>query len=118
MKTWIAAILVSASLGGNAWAQSPRPQTAADLGKYLGADRERLLYEGAKKEGKLVWYTSLTPYKEIAKIFESKIPWGNSGVLSRSRCHPGHANTRRGPSAALHCRHLRNQPGRAHVAAR
>ena len=49
MKTWIAAILVSVSLGGSAWGQSPRPQTAADLGKYLGADRERLLYEGAKR---------------------------------------------------------------------
>jgi iron(III) transport system substrate-binding protein len=74
MKTLVAAILVSVSLGGIAWGQSPRPQTAADLGKYLGADRERLLYEGAKKEGKLVWYTSLTPYKEIAKTFESRYP--------------------------------------------
>ena len=53
MKTWIAAILVSVSLGGSAWGQSPRPQTAADLGKYLGADRERLLYEGAKKKASL-----------------------------------------------------------------
>jgi iron(III) transport system substrate-binding protein len=74
MKTWIAVILVSVSLAGSVWSQSARPQTAADLGKYLGADRERLLYEGAKKEGKLVWYTSLTPYKEIAKNFESRYP--------------------------------------------
>jgi len=74
MKTWFAAILVSVSLVGNAWCQGARPQTAADLAKYLGADRERLLYEGAKKEGKLVWYTSLTSYKEIAKSFETKYP--------------------------------------------
>jgi len=74
MKTWIAVILVSVSLAASAWSQSARPQTAADLAKYLGADRERLLYEGAKKEAKLVWYTSLTPYKEIAKTFESRYP--------------------------------------------
>ena len=74
MKIWIAAILLAVSLGGSAWGQSPRPQTAADLGKYLGADRERVLYEGAKKEGKLVWYTSLTVYKEMAKAFETKYP--------------------------------------------
>ncbi len=27
-----------------------------------------------KKEGKLVWYTSLTVYKEMAKAFETKYP--------------------------------------------
>jgi iron(III) transport system substrate-binding protein len=74
MKTLIVAILVCLSLAASAWSQSARPQTAADLAKYLGADRERLLYEEAKKEGKLVWYTSLTPYKEIAKTFESRYP--------------------------------------------
>ena len=74
MKIWIAVVLIAAGLGGNAWGQGSRPQTAAELGKYLGADRERLLYEGAKKEGKLVWYTSLTPYKEFAKAFEAKYP--------------------------------------------
>ncbi len=40
----------------------------------MGADREHLLYDGAKKEGKLVWYTSLTVYKEMAKFFEAKYP--------------------------------------------
>src|SRR5262245_21631926 len=74
MKTLVAGVLISVSLAGSASGQSPQPQTAADLAKYLGADRERLLYEGAKKEVKLVWYTSLTPYKEIAKSFESRYP--------------------------------------------
>jgi len=80
MKTLVAVILFSTNLAGSAWGQSPRPQTAAELAKYLGADRERILYEGAKKEGKLVWYTSLTPYKEIAKTFESRYP----GVIVES----------------------------------
>jgi iron(III) transport system substrate-binding protein len=55
-------------------AQGSRPNTLADLVKYQGADRGRILYEGAKKEGKLVWYTSLVPHKHIAKIFEAKYP--------------------------------------------
>lgn len=56
------------------WSQSTPPKTAAELAKYMGADRERVLYEGAKKEGKLVWYTSLTIYKEMAKSFEARYP--------------------------------------------
>src|SRR5262245_66315410 len=74
MKTLVTSFFVSLSLAGNAWGQSPRLQTAVDLAKYLGADRERVLYEGAKKEAKIVWYTSLTPYKEIARSFESRYP--------------------------------------------
>ena len=74
MKTSLLAILLMASMLGSAWCQSAQPKTAADLAKYLGADRERVLYEGAKNEGKLVWYTSLTVYKEMAKAFETKYP--------------------------------------------
>jgi iron(III) transport system substrate-binding protein len=74
MKASILAILVSAGLLGSAWCQTPQPKTASELAKYLGPDRERLLYEGAKKESKLVWYTSLTIYKELAKFFEVKYP--------------------------------------------
>jgi len=60
MKTSMLVILISAGLLGTAWCQTSQPKTAAELAKYLGSDRERLLYEGAKKEGKIVWYTSLT----------------------------------------------------------
>jgi iron(III) transport system substrate-binding protein len=74
MKTSMLAILISAGLLGTAWCQTAQPKTAAELAKYLGSDRERLLYEGAKKEGKIVWYTSLTVYKEMAKFFEAKYP--------------------------------------------
>jgi len=74
MKTLGITILVSAILLGSGWCQTPPPRTAADLAKYTGADRERVLYEGAKKEGKLIWYTSLSTYKEMAKSFETKYP--------------------------------------------
>jgi len=74
MKALILAAFIAASLLGKAWCQTAQPKTASDLAKYAGADRERLFYEGAKKEGKLVWYTSLTVYKEMAKSFEAKYP--------------------------------------------
>ena len=74
LKVISALVLVFACLGAHAWAQGTKPTTLADLAKYRGADRERILYDGAKKEGKFVWYTSLVPHKEIAKNFTVKYP--------------------------------------------
>lgn len=74
MKYLIGVVALVLAISGSAWGQSPRPSTLAELAKYTGADRERILYDGAKKEGKLVWYTSLVPHKEIAKIFEARHP--------------------------------------------
>src|SRR5262245_35201700 len=74
MKILMTAILIFMGLSGSALCQTQMPKTASDLARYLGADRERLLLEGAKKEGKVVWYTSLTIYKEMAKAFEGKYP--------------------------------------------
>jgi iron(III) transport system substrate-binding protein len=68
------AMIFLSTLLGSAWGQSAKPTTLADLAKYTGPDRGRLLYEGAKKEGKFLWYTSLIANKEIVKIFESKYP--------------------------------------------
>jgi ABC-type Fe3+ transport system substrate-binding protein len=62
--------------GGAAWAQGKKPSTLAELAAYTGPDREKILVEGAKAEGKLVWYTSLagSSYKELARGFETKYP--------------------------------------------
>jgi len=57
-----------------AWCQTKKPSTIAELAIYRGADREQLLYAGAKSEARIVWYTSLAgdSYKELVKAFESK----------------------------------------------
>jgi iron(III) transport system substrate-binding protein len=57
-------------------AQSRKPLTLSELVTYNGADREQVLYAGAKTEGKIVWYTSLAgeSYKAMAKAFETKYP--------------------------------------------
>jgi iron(III) transport system substrate-binding protein len=46
----------------------------AELANYRGVDREEMLKTGARKEGKLMWYTTLTAHKEIAALFEAKYP--------------------------------------------
>ena len=46
------------------------------LAAYNRPDREKMLYAGAKAEGKVTWYTSLAgeSYKKLASTFESKYP--------------------------------------------
>jgi iron(III) transport system substrate-binding protein len=60
----------------NTWPQSRKAPTISELVTYNDADREQLLYAGAKIEGKAVWYTSLAgdSYKAMVKAFESKYP--------------------------------------------
>lgn len=53
---------------------SAQTRSTADLANYRGADREEMLKAGAKKEGKLTWYTSLTAHRDIANVFEAKYP--------------------------------------------
>jgi len=56
------------------FAQSAKPTSIADLALYSGSDREQMLAAGAKKEGKIVWYTALAgnSYRDLAKAFEVK----------------------------------------------
>ena len=69
-------ILALLLLPPTAAAQVRKPITIAELATHRGADREALLYAGAKPEGKITWYTSLAgdSYKEIVKAFETKYP--------------------------------------------
>lgn len=74
MRVFSMAVLLAFFAASGAWAQSKMslPQLAA----YNKPDREKLLYAGAKSEGKLMWYTSLAggSYKELANAFEAKYP--------------------------------------------
>src|SRR5215475_10475641 len=73
MKILIGAMLV-ASLVTSAWSQTSKPSSPADLASYTGTDRERLLLDGAKREGKVVWYTTLAAEqnKQLANAFEAR----------------------------------------------
>jgi iron(III) transport system substrate-binding protein len=51
------------------------PTSIAQLALYEGADRERILIEGAKKEGQLTFYNSHTWFRTYVKDFEKKYPF-------------------------------------------
>ena len=65
-------------------AQTAKPMSVAELAAYNKPDREKVLYEGAKKEGRLMWYTSLTggPNSDAPKVFEAKYPGVNSKSIA------------------------------------
>src|SRR5438128_8303701 len=80
--------LTSAALQASAAA----PMTIAQLALYQGADREKILIEGAKREGQLTLYDSHTWFRTYVKEFEKKYPfikvseWRNDSknLLSRA----------------------------------
>ena len=74
MRVFSVAVMLALSVASGAWAQAR--MSLAQLAAYNKPDREKLLYEGAKSEGKLMWYTSLAggSYKELANAFEAKYP--------------------------------------------
>ncbi|HEY7716164.1 MAG TPA: extracellular solute-binding protein [Candidatus Binatia bacterium] len=76
MKILTFAILVLVVSPSDAWLQTKKPTALTELVKYMGADREQMLYAGAKAEGKLMWYTSLAggSYKALLAAFEAKYP--------------------------------------------
>jgi iron(III) transport system substrate-binding protein len=51
------------------------PMSAAQLAVYQGSDREKLLIEGAKREGQFTLYTSHTWFRTLVKDFEKKYPF-------------------------------------------
>lgn len=51
-----------------------KPVTAAELALYNGADRQQLLEQGAKKEGRLLIYSTQTE-KQITDAFQKKYPY-------------------------------------------
>jgi iron(III) transport system substrate-binding protein len=59
-----------------ALSQTSQPLSVSQLASYAAADRERILIEGAKREGKVSWYTTLAANqnKQIANTFEAKYP--------------------------------------------
>ncbi len=71
MRLLVPVLLLLLHLASSATAQT---RSVADLANYRGADREEMLKAGARKEGKLVWYTTLTAHRDIANVFESHYP--------------------------------------------
>ena len=94
----IAIIIFSATkvLAGSA------AMTSAQLALYQGADREKVLIEGAKREGQLTLYTSHTWFRTLVKtsrrnIRLSKLP---SGATTRRTSSEKYSRKQK-PAASL-----------------
>jgi iron(III) transport system substrate-binding protein len=77
-------LLVTAALFFSAavsYGAQSKPLSAAELALYQGADREKILLEGAKKEGQVVFYTSNTWVAgPVSQEFEKKYPFIKANV--------------------------------------
>jgi iron(III) transport system substrate-binding protein len=62
-------LTAAVSFGGSAPLMSP------ELALYQGADREKILIEGAKREGQFTLYTSHTWFRTFVREFEKKYPF-------------------------------------------
>src|SRR5437764_2112933 len=69
-----AVAIAAALMAAPATAQQPKPPTLAELATYDGPDRTKRLVEGAKKEGAVAVYSSVTvdDMKVLAAAFEKK----------------------------------------------
>ena len=75
MKIVSFALLILATTISFAWGQAKKPRTLDALVAYTGPDRHQILLDGAKAEGKIVWYTSLSGvYRELVDAFKRKYP--------------------------------------------
>jgi iron(III) transport system substrate-binding protein len=76
MKSAFSVLLFALALVSSALAQTAKPMPIDQLAAYNKPDREKVLYAGAKSEGKITWYTSLAgdSYKQLAAAFEAKYP--------------------------------------------
>lgn len=71
----LAALLIFSDIALSATA---KPSTVAEIALYKGADRQQILEEGAKKEGKLMFYTTgiLTQaVRPVVDAFQKRYPY-------------------------------------------
>ena len=84
MKSFVVALLVGLGFSAVGWAQSK--MSMEQLASYNKPDREKILYAGAKTEGKVTWYTSLAgeSYKKLAAAYEANIlAWPSNPTARR-----------------------------------
>ena len=75
MKIFGVALLILVTTSSFSWGQTKKPRTLDELAAYTGADRQQILLDGARAEGKVVWYTSLSGvYRELVDAFKRKYP--------------------------------------------
>lgn len=70
----VTAALAMTACGSNSEENEQAEAELTDVLNYTGDDREQFLYEGAKEEGTLVWYTGHTQYESVIEAFQEAYP--------------------------------------------
>jgi len=70
-----AALLAAIAFVGWPVAAMAQPRTVAAIANYTGADRQKVLEEGARKEGVLLIYTTGTQIQPLIDRFKQKYPF-------------------------------------------
>jgi iron(III) transport system substrate-binding protein len=71
----IVGVALTVSLSTNHVHAASAPMSLAQLALYQGSDREKILVEGAKREGQITFYNSHTWFRTYVKDFEKKYPF-------------------------------------------
>jgi iron(III) transport system substrate-binding protein len=82
-SAFISALVAIALLSSafTSYGAQSKPLSAPELALYQGADREKILLEGAKKEGQVIFYTSNTWVAgPVSQEFEKKYPFIKANV--------------------------------------
>jgi len=75
MKVLSLVFLMLTTAASLSWGQGRKPKSFDELAAYTGQDRQQILFEGARAEGKIVWYTSLAGvYRDLVDAFKKKYP--------------------------------------------
>ena len=78
-------VLIAASIHALAVRAEAAAVPAADIATYQGADRQKKLVEGARKEAQLMYYNSYTWMAAVAEEFEKNILSSKSPCGAASR---------------------------------
>ena len=85
MKSLLTALTLGVILVPPVSAQTSKPMPMEQLAAYNKPDREKVLYGGAKNEGKITWYTSLAgeSYKQLAARSKRNIQESRLNPIAR-----------------------------------
>jgi iron(III) transport system substrate-binding protein len=98
-----AGVALAATFAASLWAapvMAQTPKTVAEIANYKGADRQKMLEDGAKKEGQLQLYAIGTQNDPVYKAFNAKYPYikievkkNDTAVMTRLIMEEASANT-------------------------
>lgn len=97
---WLLALALAWVFAADAAQAASKPVTIAELALYRSTDREQICIDGAKREGQLTFYNSLTSLAAAAQEFEKKYPfikisiWRSDSTALVKRVTEEHASGR------------------------